>query len=225
MTSSIAPVRRRQWLVPTGLILLSAVPVIAGGVRVGQLAGGATVTPDNARFFAMPIPVLLHIFGATTFCWLGALQFVPRLRRRPWHRYAGRVLVPSGVIAALSGMWMTLWYPLPAYDGPPLGPLGVMRLLFGSAMAAALVLGFLAVRRRDFARHRAWMMRGYAIGLGAGTQAFTHAAWTVIVGTPYTEGARIFLLGAGWVINLIVAEWVIRRAPKQGAGSTIRQNL
>jgi hypothetical protein len=212
MTSSIAPVRRRQWLLPTGLILLSAVPVIAGGVRVGELAGGATVTPDNARFFAMPIPVLLHIFGATIFCWLGALQFVPGLRRRAWHRYAGRILVPSGVVAALSGMWMTLWYPLPEHDGPPLGPLGVIRLIVGGAMAAALVLGLLAARRRDFARHRAWMIRGYALGLGAGTQAFTHAAWAVVVGTPTTEVPRIFLVGGGWVINLIVAEWAIRRA-------------
>ena len=43
-------------------------------------------------------------------------------------------------------------------------------------MALAIVLGLAAIRRRDIARHRAWMIRGYAIGLGAGTQALTHAA-------------------------------------------------
>ena len=40
-------------------------------------------------------------------------------------------------------------------------------------MAAAIVLGFTAIRRRDIAAHRAWMIRAYALGLGAGTQAFT----------------------------------------------------
>jgi len=43
---------KREWLVPTGLIMLSLVPVAAGGARVAELASGAQVTPDNARFFA-----------------------------------------------------------------------------------------------------------------------------------------------------------------------------
>ena len=40
-------------------------------------------------------------------------------------------------------------------------------------MAACLVLGVAAIRRRDIAAHRAWMIRAYAIGLAAGTQVFT----------------------------------------------------
>jgi hypothetical protein len=32
------------------------------------------------------------------------------------------------------------------------------------------------IRRSDLSRHRAWMTRGYAIGLAAGTQALTLAA-------------------------------------------------
>jgi hypothetical protein len=56
------------------------------------------------------------------------------------------------------------------------------------------------------------MMRGYAIGLGAGTQVFTHVPWFLLFGTP-DELTRAILMGAGWVINLVVAEWVIRRRP------------
>src|SRR3712207_7388829 len=44
---------------------------------------------------------------------------------------------------------------------------------FGVAMVVTLVLGFRAARRRNFSRHRAWMIRSYAIGLVAGTQVFT----------------------------------------------------
>ncbi len=76
-------------------------------------------------------------------------------------------------------------------------------------MAISIVLAVNAIRRRDFVAHGAWMMRGYAIGMGAGTQVLTHLPWFVFVGTP-GEASRALLIGAGWVINLIVAEWIIR---------------
>ncbi|MDQ3786167.1 MAG: DUF2306 domain-containing protein, partial [Actinomycetota bacterium] len=171
--------------------------------RVTQLTTGAPVTEDNARFFADPVPVLLHIVGATVFCVLGAFQFL----RGPRHRVMGRLIVPCGLVAALSGMWMAASYPLPAHDGDLLM---VLRLVFGSAMAGALVLGFAAVRRRDFTTHRAWMVRGYAIGQGGGTQALIFGFWMAAAGQPGVQ-TRALLLGAGWVLNLVVAEWVIRR--------------
>lgn len=71
---------------------------------------------------------------------------------------------------------MTQFYPPPDYDGRLLYAL---RLLFGTAMASALVLGVAAVRRRDALRHRAWMIRAYAVGLGAGTQVLTHLPWVL----------------------------------------------
>ena len=58
--------------------------------------------------------------------------------------------------------------------------------------------------------HRAWMMRGYAIGLGAGTQVLTLMVGELILGPP-SEFSRALLMGAGWVINLAVAEWAIRK--------------
>jgi len=72
------------------------------------------------------------------------------------------------------------------------------------------VLGFTAIRQRDVRRHRAWMLRGYAIGLGAGTQALTLLTGELILGPP-SELSRALLMGAAWVINLAVAEWIIRK--------------
>jgi hypothetical protein len=54
------------------------------------------------------------------------------------------------------------------------------------------------------------MLRGYALGLGAGTQALTLAAGAVLLGPP-SELSRALLMGAAWVINLAVAEWAIRK--------------
>ena len=201
--------KRPEWLVPAGLIALSLIPVAAGAVRVFWLASGVEVTPDNARFFASPVPVVIHIFSVTIYCLLGAFQFHPGLRRRrpKWHRTAGRIVIPAGLVAAASGLWMSQFYQLPAHDGELLY---LFRLIFGFGMMLSIILGLAAILRRDIARHQAWMMRGYAIAVGAGTQAFTLIPWILIAGEP-SEFPRALLMGAGWVINLAVAEWFIRR--------------
>ncbi|WP_353950454.1 DUF2306 domain-containing protein [Knoellia sp. S7-12] len=202
--------RQRGWRAPTGLVALSVIPVLAGTARLVELGGGPAVLPSDARFTASPLPVVVHIICAAVYALLGSLQFVPGIRRRRpgWHRGAGRVLVVAGLGVALSALWLTLFFP-PQPDSGPL--LFVLRVGFGSAMVASLGLGLAAIRRGDVATHRVWMTRAYAIALAAGTQAFTEGiGGAVLGGSPLAlDAAR----GAAWVINLAVAEWVIRRRP------------
>ena len=210
-----------KWLVPAGLILLSIIPLIFGALRLNELASGAEITPANARFFASPLPVVLHIVGAAVYAILGAFQFVSRLWRRGmgWHRIAGRLLVPCGLLVGLSGIWMTLFYPRP--EGAS-DLLFVLRLLFGSGMVISIILGYVTIRRRDIRQHQAWMMRAYAIGLGAGTQVLTGMIGEIIAGPP-NELGNALLMGAGWVINLAIAEWIIRQrsAPRPNTASAV----
>jgi uncharacterized membrane protein len=203
--------RSTGWLVAAGLILLSVIPLAGGAFRLSELAGGAPITPSNARFFASPIPVELHILTGGVFALLGALQFAAGFRRRwpAWHRAAGRIVLVCGLLVGLMGLWMTLFYARQPGTGDLLY---AIRLIFGSAMIGSLVLGFAAIRRGDIKEHRAWMARGFAIGLGAGTQALTQMLGSFVIPTP-TEFSITFLMGAGWVINLAVAEWAIRRQP------------
>lgn len=209
-----APVRRRRpgWLVPASLIFVSIIPAIFGTLRVVELTGGAPVTPSNARFLAAPLPVLVHIPAAIVYSLLGAFQFVPGLRRgrggrTAWHWAAGAVLAPAGMLVALSGLWMALFYDLPQGDGPALL---ILRLFFGTAMLAGIVLGVVALGRGEFSKHGAWMTRAYAIGIAAGTQALVSIPWMLLAGQP-GETERAVLMGAGWVINVAVAEYAIRR--------------
>ena len=196
---------------PIALLALSAIPLIASVRRILEMSGGAAVTAENARFFAAPVPIVLHIVASNVFSILGAFQFVASFRRRSpvWHRRAGRVLVACGLIAGLSGLWMTQFYPRAEGDGTLLY---VFRMVVGVAMVTCMVLGYRAARRRDFTGHRAWMTRGYALGIGAGTQVVVHIPWLLIAGQP-DELARALLLGAGWAINLAIAEWALRRPP------------
>jgi len=210
-TKAPAKTRTGARLAIAALLLLSVIPLIFGVIRLVQLASGAEITPDNARFFASPSPVIVHILSAAVYALLGALQFAAGFRRRypGWHRAVGRFLVLCGMLVGLSGLWMTLFYPRADGAGDLLY---AFRLLFGSGMVLSIILGFAAILRRDVIGHRAWMMRAYAIGLGAGTQVLTLLAGELIAGPP-DELSRALLMGAGWAINLAVAEWAIRRRP------------
>jgi uncharacterized membrane protein len=201
------------WPIAAGLLALCIIPVAAGVVRLVSLATGETVTLANARFFAHPLPVQVHIVGGSLFIVLGALQFWPGFARRfpRWHRFAGRMLAPAAIVAGLSGLWMNQFYPYGPNDGLLLY---FFRLLFGAGMVLAMVLGVAAILRRDVARHRAWMMRAYAIGLGAGTQAATQLPWILLLGMP-AELPRALLMAAAWLLNLAVAEWIIGRQDRQ----------
>jgi len=208
---------RSTWRVPAALVALGTVPVIAGSLRLVELSGGASTMPSDARYDASPLPVVVHIVSATVFAILGAFQFSPRFRRRHpgWHRRAGRVLVVAGLGVALSALWLNQFFPKVEATREVLYPL---RVAFGLAMVATIILGFLAARRRDFTRHRAWMIRSYAIGLVAGTQVFTLGFGGVIFGT--ADLTTALLMGAAWAINLAVAERAIRKKTRRRSPAT-----
>jgi hypothetical protein len=98
---------------------------------------------------------------------------------------------------------MTQFYPLyPRFQAELLYG---FRMLFGSAMVVSIALGLAAILRRDIARHRAWMIRGYAIGQGAGTQALTALLWLLVFGTP-DDLTKELLMGASWAIKWLIAD-------------------
>lgn len=172
--------------------------------------------PPEAQFQSSPA-LMTHLVSGTAYAVLGAFQFSASFRRqhRAWHRRAGRLLIILGLTAAVSAVWLTLFYDGKKDTGALINSL---RLAFATAMAVGLVVAFRAIRRRDLVRHRAWMVRAYAIGLGAGTQIFTLGFGETVFGTGSV--ARALLTGAGWVINLAVAEWAIRHRPRRQPGRT-----
>jgi len=205
--------------VPLPLIAVVVIPAVAGSLRLVEVFGGPHLLPANPRIAASPWPVVVHITCAVLYAVLGAFQFSSAFRRRRprWHRASGRVVVVLGLAVAFSSLWMTQFYPRQTGTGE-LSYL--FRLAFGSGMAASIILGFTAIRRGQVARHRAWMTRAYALALGAGTQTFTLGIGKALFGT--SELAFDLSLGAGWVINLAIAEYVIRRnrGRRTGAGRT-----
>ncbi|GAB3169743.1 DUF2306 domain-containing protein [Myceligenerans halotolerans] len=206
--------RPADWLIPSGLVLLSLVPALGGASRMAELAGDPAVTEENARFVEAPVPVLMHIVAVTIYSLLGALQFSPGFRRRHngWHRAAGTVLIPAGLVTALTGLWMTAFYDLPDKDTVVVNG---ARYVVGTVMVAGIVLAVRALLRHDYVTHGAWMTRAYALATGAGTQAVLLGPWLAIArpqpDDPEMPVVFTFLMVLAWAINALVAERVIRR--------------
>ncbi len=209
-TATPAPPSRRRastWPVPLALVALSLIPVVAGALRVTDVTTGSTFMPEDAHHPAVPAALVVHIISAIAYSLVGAFQFSSGLRRRRprWHRAAGRVLVPMGLAVAGSALWMTLGYPREVDTGPLLF---WSRIGFGTGMILCLALGLRAILRKDVPTHRAWMIRAYALGLGAGTQVVTIGFGQALFGasTVVTDAVT----AVGWAINLALAELIIR---------------
>lgn len=196
-----------------GLLLLSFVPCVGGIFRLVDLGSGAGLFPENPRIESAPIPVIFHILTAVPYCILGAFQFLPSfIRMYPkLHRLTGRLLVGAGIISALSGLWMTHYYSFP--DELQGDLLYCVRMIVGFAMIAYILLGLAAVLKKRIVQHRAWMIRAYALGQGAGTQVLITIPWLLTVGEP-TGLNRDILMTVAWVLNIIVAERAINNRSK-----------
>lgn len=206
--------RKSEWALFCLVFVYSFIPAFGGLVRILELAGGPQIAPENPRALLAPTPIILHILSSFLFCIVGALQFLPSIRRQSpvAHRTIGRVIAVAGLVAALSGLWMTHFYVFPeAIQG---GALYWMRMVLGTAMVGFIVWGVIAIRSRKIFQHRASMLRAYAIGQGASTQAVLGIAWIIAVGTevmgPLRDGLMIF----AWVLNLLVAEFLIWSMPR-----------
>jgi len=200
---------KREWIILLFIIVYSFIPVFGGLFRIVELAGGPAIAPENLRALAAPLPIVLHIFSSSLFCLLGAVQFLPSIRRHhpATHRALGRWVAISGCISAATGLWMTHFYALP--DEIQGNMLYWVRIILGLSMIGLIVMAIVAIRSRNIFRHSASMLRAYAIGQGASTQAFLGIAWIIVFGTdplgPLRDGMMVF----AWVLNLLMAEFLI----------------
>lgn len=204
------------WLAITGLLLLGVLPVVGGVSRLGEVSSGS----EQDMLWTSTAAIVTHIVAMTIFCLVGAFQFSPALRvRRSWHRTAGRVLIPAGFLAALSSIWLAVFFGGPRDEFA----LAMVRLVFAVPMLVFLVLAVRAITRRNFVTHGVWMTRAYAIAISGGTQALVFALWTLTVGEVDAFGeAR--LVGVGFVISSVVAEMLIRRRSGRRALSVTHHN-
>jgi hypothetical protein len=194
-----------------GLLTMALIPLAFALFRLAWLADtpAPSALDTKARtFIAEPLPLVLHVTSAPLFGGLGALLFSsPLLAKRPdVHRLIGKAVAISGLVAALSGLWLTL--SLHAAD-PSVPVRTGMRLVVGSTMLASILVALFAIALRDVRSHRIWMTRAYAIGLSESTQAILLFLTFLALGE-LTPSMVTLMIALGWAINLSVAETHLR---------------
>ena len=204
-----------KWLAPALLLLLGSLNIVFGAMQLGTISQGPPPVPDEfttIQYFLTPIPIVLHIVAGIFFNLLGPFQFAPVLRQRwpRWHRLSGRVWIIAGVLVGLSGLWMNQFFPAYGgflkYSGIALSSIGVI---------GSLGIALRAILNRDVPRHRVWMMRGFAIGLGPATQRLFILPVFFIHGS-VSDLMIGLVIWFGLVLNLIVVEWILYRERNGG---------
>lgn len=201
---------QREWTLLAVLFVYSFVPSFGGLLRVVELASSQAIMPANPRAISDPTPIVVHVFSSFVFCIGGAVQFLPSIRREAprVHRKLGYAVAFSGVLSAATGLWMTCVFVFPpALQG---ALLFWVRIGVGIAMIAFVIRAVSAAISGRVTSHRASMLRAYALGQGASTQAVLGLVWIVSVGYEPSGLARELLMSVAWVINLFVAEQVLR---------------
>jgi len=129
--------RKSEYWILLGLLILSFVPCFVGILRLTELGSGTVILVKNPRIDSAPVPVVLHILTAVPYCLLGAPL---------WHRRAGRSLVLLGIVSAATGLWMTHFYSFSTDLQGSL--LYVVRMVIGFAMVSFILLGLVAILKR-----------------------------------------------------------------------------
>jgi uncharacterized membrane protein len=135
------------------------------------LQPGALSSPKNpaadldAHFASEHALVLTHILPAMLFTILGPLQFVRGLRSRypQVHRWSGRVFLAASAVVGVSGLKLAFGKTIGGLDEK------AAIVLFGTFFLVSLAKALWHALHREFAQHREWMIRGYAIGLAVAT--------------------------------------------------------
>ena len=192
------------------LAILTAIPVLNSLVLTFQIPSGS-YPEDSAHLGAAPISWFIHVLTGVAFGITGPVQFVRALRNRfgAVHRISGWIFVVSGVAIGLSGLAI-----LAQVTSPTAPMVDIARGLFGVALLVALAMAIVAIRKRDFLRHRAWMIRAYAVGIGLGTVALVFIPLYIFTGQPPIGRVADTLFVISWALNIAFAEVIIRRSSR-----------
>ena len=131
----------------------------------------AVLNPFDIRYYEHAIATILHLIPALIIFGLGPLQFIRPIRKRylKFHRWCGRLYIVAGLIAAATGFFLGVFYPFMGLQGQGFNEAMAVMVL-SVYVLICLVKAYTTIRARQFAAHREWMIRSFALMLGVATQ-------------------------------------------------------
>jgi len=191
--------KRALWVVMTALATL-----VAAYTAAVLFVPGFGPPFIGARRATIPLAVAAHLGGGLVALAVGAWQFNVRLRSRvvALHRWMGRTYVVAVLVGGLGALRLAMV----SEEGL------ITHLGFGSLALLWLFCtgrGYFAIRSHDQAKHRAWMMRSYALTLAAVTLRI-YLPVGLAVGISFATAYPV-ISWLCWMPNLVLAEWLVQR--------------
>jgi len=174
----------------------------------------------DARFGAHLRMTLLHVIPGGLFLLFAPLQFSGRLRRRhpEVHRWSGRVLLPLVIASSLGGLYFGILIP---YAGPGES---IPIALFGGLLLFAVVRAYRAIRARQVALHREWVIRVFAIAIAISTVRLVSIPLDLGLTPTGFRPPELFIysIWIGWLLTLGIAElWIRHTRPRVDAAAPL----
>ncbi len=154
----------------------------------------------------------LHFFAGGVILILGCIQLLPLVRKRApgVHRMSGRVYLLSCLVAAIGGL---LFIAIRGTVGGLVMDIGFA--LYGALMFICSVQTYRYARRREFANHRAWALRLFALAIGSWLYRMEYGLWfmtTDAIGhqqdfSGWFDKIMAFFF---YVPNLLLVEFILR---------------
>lgn len=165
-----------------------------------------------------PFAAVLHFVGGGIVLLAGASQFHAGLRARHprFHRGLGRVYVGGVLIGGIAGLYLAFHA-----SGGLAGRFGFGLLAVCWLVSTSMALKF--ILQRNIQQHQCWMIRSYALTLGAVTLR-VYLPLFPMLGLPF-EQAYAAIAWLAWVPNLIIAEWVFVAAVLMRSASPVNGGI
>lgn len=154
----------------------------------------------------------LHFLAGGVILILGCIQLLPSIRQHvpSLHRISGRVYLLACLITSIGGL---VFITVRGTIGGLLMDLGFG--LYGALMFVCAVQTYRYARRKEFARHRAWALRLFALAVGSWLYRMEYGLWFM-----FTDGIGHQDDFKGWfdgfmaffffLPNLLLVELILR---------------
>lgn len=192
------PFWRRPWVVP--LAVLTVFYIYSQGVQIVPVPPEQRPLPPHDNFPLYYSMLLVHMAGGTVAMLTVVLQVWPWLRQH--HPRVHRVDLVATLVTIVFGLVIVWWAPMA-------GKVGALCLL--QFWLGVTAVAYDAVRRRDFRKHRRFMLYSFAVATNNMWGAFFLMAITWLK-VPldlnyFAEGARWI----PWVGNVFLVQWWLDR--------------
>jgi len=202
MIRTLAPIWSATWRLVIVLLIVEIAIVSALRYVIGTEAPPPPVT---ANPFAHPF-LVVHVVAAMIALLVGPLQFVRRIRSRwpAFHRATGKLYVAAILVGSPCGFVLAL--------GTTSGPLAATGFATVAVLSTVFTwLGWRAAVNRQFAEHREWMLRSWAMTSAAITLRLYLPFAGLVLGLPFYTAYPV-IAWLSWLTNLAIVEYWIRRS-------------